>query len=210
MKEYPSIERVRKADGRHCFAFYKYDGSNIRAEWSRKTGWYKFGSRQRLLYQNELAEAKDIFMRDYAEPLEKALLDYKDFHKPISALAFLEFFGPHSFAGKHDCKTLHVESNEPKQLVLFDVNIFKKGICGPRTFLDAFGHLKVPEVIYKGPLDEAFVEEVREGRYPVKEGVVCKGGDGFDHSLWMHKIKTYAYLEELKRRFGPDWEKYGE
>jgi hypothetical protein len=208
MKEYPSIDRIREAHGKPCVAFCKYDGSNIRAEWNRKQGWYKFGSRQRLLYQGELAEAQTIFMAQYAEPLAKAIVDCSDFHKPQSALAFLEFFGPHSFAGKHDPAILGVQNNEPKQLILFDVNIHKKGICGPKRFLKAFGHLRLAEVVYEGPMDEEFVQAVRRGEYPVKEGVVCKGGDGFDHSLWMYKIKTYAYLEELKRRFGADWERY--
>jgi hypothetical protein len=40
--------------------------------------------------------------------------------------------------------------------------------------------------------------------------VVCKGGDGFNHSLWMVKIKTKAYIKELQERFGVGWKQYGE
>jgi hypothetical protein len=40
-----------------------------------------------------------------------------------SCIAYAEFFGPHTFAGKHDPEFLGVESNDPKELVLFDVNI---------------------------------------------------------------------------------------
>jgi hypothetical protein len=40
----------------------------------------------------------------------------------------------------------------------------------------------------------------------VCEGVICKGGTG--HRLWMGKIKTLAYLEELKRRFKDKWKMY--
>ena len=30
------------------------------------------------------------------------------------------------------------------------------------------------------------------------------------HGIWMRKVKTRAYLEELRRRFGADWQQYGE
>ena len=56
MKEYPSILSAtdllaRSGDylGRPFVAFDKLDGSNIRAEWDRKKGWHRFGSRRRLL-----------------------------------------------------------------------------------------------------------------------------------------------------------------
>lgn len=210
MKEYPSIPKVTEPHGEICVAFDKLDGSSMRAEWSRKRGWYKFGSRTQLLCQGELAEAETLFMNEYAEPMTKALLDCKDFHKPEGAMAFFEFFGPHSFAGKHDPGILNVQSNEPKQVVVFDVNIHKRGICGPRRFLKVFGHLKIPSVIYDGPLTEEFVLDVRAGKYPVNEGVIAKWGDGFDHTLRMHKIKTTKYLDDIKKRFGADWQRYGE
>ena len=56
MKEYPSILSAndllaRSGDylGQSFVAFDKLDGSNIRAEWDRKRGWHRFGSRRRLL-----------------------------------------------------------------------------------------------------------------------------------------------------------------
>ena len=48
MKEYPSIPYRIHGD-LDIIAFGKYDGSNIRAEWSQKKGFYKFGTRKRLL-----------------------------------------------------------------------------------------------------------------------------------------------------------------
>ena len=48
-------------------------------------------------------------------------------------------------------------------------------------------------------------------RAGVKTTIVCKGLVGkAPHGIWMRKVKTVAYLEELRRRFGADWEQYGE
>ena len=88
----------------------------------------------------------------------------------------------------------------------------------PKEFLDTFGHLKVAELIEKRILDDEFIEAVRNNEYEcgskfeirneVPEGVICKGGEG--HNLWMCKIKTNDYREELKQRKGDDWTKYWE
>ena len=53
--------------------------------------------------------------------------------------------------------------------------------------------------------------DVREGKYPVGEGVICKGLDGpAPHGIWMRKVKTHRYLDELKRRFAADWQSFWE
>ncbi|MGP0066256.1 MAG: hypothetical protein ACLQGP_21965 [Isosphaeraceae bacterium] len=70
-------------------------------------------------------------------------------------------------------------------------------------------HLPIAGVVYRGKLTGKFAEDVRTGKYCVTEGVVCKGGPG-GSDLWMAKIKTYAYLEKLKRAFGGRWEDYCE
>jgi hypothetical protein len=82
-------------------------------------------------------------------------------------------------------------------------------MIGPRQFVDDFGHLSIARVIYEGRLTGKFAEDVRTGKYNVAEGVVCKGGTGGE-DLWMAKIKTYAYLEKLKKAFGERWEEYWE
>jgi hypothetical protein len=63
--------------------------------------------------------------------------------------------------------------------------------------------------VYEGRPTGKFAEDVRLGRYGVAEGVVCKGGEG-GADLWMCKIKTYAYLERLKKAFAERWEDYWE
>lgn len=48
MKTYPSISTQVDFSLSYC-VFDKLDGSNLRAEWSPKRGFYKFGSRTQLL-----------------------------------------------------------------------------------------------------------------------------------------------------------------
>lgn len=209
MKEYPSILGPNKAPNLPCLAFYKYDGSNLRFEWHRKRGWSKFGTRTRLFNEQDpdFGSAIALFLNKYSEAIERKLRDNKDFRGIQEAIAFCEFYGPHSFAGQHDARILGVESNEPKQLKLFDINIHKKGLLGPREFVKVFGDLDIAEVIYEGNFNSQFIEDIKQGKYPVKEGVIAKGGSG--HTLWMRKVKTLAYLHELKTRFA-DWQKYWE
>lgn len=204
MKSYPSIPHVKGYHNQPCTAFYKYDGSNIRAEWSKKRGWYKFGTRTRLFDQTDevFGGAIELFKNTYGSDLEKVFKDNKTFKGADQVMAFCEFFGPKSFAGQHD-------PADPKQLVLFDVNIHKKGLLDPRQFTETFGHLKVAEVVYQGILTEEFEQQVRSGQIPgLVEGVIAKGGTG--HKIWMCKIKTDTYREKLKKQFADQWEKYWE
>jgi hypothetical protein len=215
MKEYPKIFGPAFAGitDTSCIAFYKYDGSNLRFEWNRKRGWYKFGTRRRLFDHTdpEYGEAIDLFMTKYADGVIKQIKNHRLYRQAESVIAYAEFFGPHTFAGKHDAEFLGVETNDPKELVLFDVNVHKRGFIPPHEFVDLFQSMPIAEVVYRGIFDEQFVQDVREGKYPVDEGVIVKGGTG--HDLWMRKVKTLAYLEELKTRFpeiGKKWQDFWE
>ena len=44
--------------------FAKHDGSNLRFEWSRKQGWFRFGSRRRLLEREHPTFGKSMAMFD--------------------------------------------------------------------------------------------------------------------------------------------------
>ena len=117
---------------------------------------------------------------------------------PERITAFTEFFGPQSFAGSHVI-------DDPKELKLFDVFLFKKGFLLPAQFVKTFGDLQESaEVIYTGNLSRQFVDDVRTGKYPVTEGVVAKGDD------FMVKIKTNAYFEKLLKNYGENWKNYAE
>lgn len=197
MKQYPSIEGPKKAPRQPCIAFEKLDGSNLRFEWSKKRGWYKFGSRTQLVDATHpvFGCAWDLFLKEYADPLAKVFIDR--LKRDQGMVAFCEFFGPHSEFGAHSLL-------DQKEIVLFDVWEYKHGLLKPSDFLHYFGNLKVPRVIYRGNLNEEFIQAVRDGKYPVKEGVVCKGED------WMCKIKTNEYLARLRTVFKTGWEKHWE
>ena len=209
MKEYPSIPKVlNDYIGLDCVAFRKYDGSNIRIEWAKKRGWYKWATRGYLFDATDknFGDTVDIFNKTHAELLEKVIRD--NYPKADSAIVYMEYLGPHSFAGLHDPGVLQVDNNDPKELVLFDVNIHKRGFVSPLDFVSKFGHVRSAEVVYQGRLTEDFIKEVREGKYPVNEGVVCKGGEG--HKLWTCKIKTWDYLKKIQKFFGTSWGEHWE
>ncbi len=212
MNHYPSIPHSSRAPRQSCYGFIKYDGSNLRFEYSHKQGWHKFGTRKLMFDASDVffGPAIPLFLDKYASDLE-AVFKHKDFRGVRSFIVYAEYFGSKSFAGQH-------EPDDPKDIVLFDVNPHKKGILGPKLFLDYFGHLKIAECIYQGNLNEELIRNVKasnfdhldfRSQYPivneVPEGIVCKGGTG--HGLWMAKIKAQAYLTELKARRPVDWER---
>lgn len=218
MKEYLSILGPDGAPELPCIAFRKYDGSNLRFAWRRGQGWWQFGTRRRLFDATdpEFGCAIELFRAKYADGVERVIRDDPHFRGVWEVVCYCEFLGPNSFAGVHDpvhpvLKAAGATGNDPKEVVLFDVNVHRKGLLPPRRFLDTFGHMPVADVVYEGGFTPTFVRDVREGRFGVGEGVICKGLDGPPpHGIWMRKVKTLAYLEDLKRRFAADWRAYWE
>lgn len=214
MKTYPSIIGPNKAPHNPCYVFVKYDGQNIRCEWSRKRGWYKFGTRNRLLDEKDIVWGRsvELFKNKYGDDLERVFKTEKSFRSVDNVIVFSEFFGSKTLAG------MHQPDETEWNVVLFDVNVHKKGILGPKEFLDIFGHLDVAELVFEGNMGPELIKNVREELIPlasqyevrneVPEGVICKGGTG--HNLWMCKIKTNRYLQEIKSRYESDWIKHWE
>lgn len=198
MKSYWSIPGLKQAPwDEPCIAFYKHDGSNIRVEWSKKTGWCKFGTRRRLLHHSDkdFGDAINVFNNTVAEPLAKIIND--KYKKVERVTAFFEYLGESSFAGWHD-------PNETKKLILIDVEIYKKGFVLPKEFIDNFSDVESAAVVYEGPFSKEFVYNVRENKYNLKEGVVAKGvtpgkKNNLQHGLWMRKVKTEAWFQRLKQ-----------
>lgn len=198
MKTYPPI---RGSYGQEfvgigeAYVFDKIDGSLIRAEWTRKKGWMKFGSKKRLLDTTDLllGGAVGVFEKTVAEPLAKLAKDSRWQH----LIVFMEYHGPSSFAGDHDEK-------EEKQLTLFDVCPDKRGVVGPRRFLKLTKNVDVPVATLLGTYNwtRGFVQQVRDGELDgvTFEGVVGKVGDG--HSLLMAKAKTQAWVDKVYDKFG--------
>lgn len=211
MVEYPSISSSSKSPRQHCIAFEKYDGSNIRVKYTKKKGFNLFGSRTQLFDKSHplLGEAIDIFYKQFDDALVDLIED--NWPNEREVIAFFEFFGEKSFAGNH-------EKNDPKSLVLFDLMIGHKNrkFLLPQDFVNFTAPLKIeiPKVIYNGNLNDQFIQDVREGKYNVFEGVVCKGTKrtgAARGNVWMAKIKTKKYLELIFVRLGEDGiKKFGE
>ena len=203
MIEYPSIINSSKAPRKAMIAFDKLDGSNIRVKYTAKRGFDLFGSRTQLIDKTHphLGEVVDIFNRDFAEPLSKIFRD--KFPNEREIIVFGEFLGDKSFAG------IHVEG-DPKRFVMFDAYVGHKNskFIMPREFIKLFGgKVTIPRVIFEGNLSDQFIQEVRDGKYDVIEGVLCKGLEKTGAArggMWMCKVKTKAYLDKIFSRYGAD------
>ena len=211
---YPKIPGSRNAPAGGCIAFEKYDGTNLHWDWDRDFGWHGFGTRRDEFNLSEagielfsqqhahLRQSVEVFWATLAEGIEKVFREDPAYREFQSLKVFTEFLGPNSFAGLH-------RQEDPKEIRLFDVWADPFGMIAPKRFVEDFGHLHTARVVYEGKLTGKFAEDVRLGKYRVKEGVVCKGGSG-GVDVWMVKIKTYEYRNRLKQAFADRWEEYWE
>lgn len=208
MKEYPKIPSSKNFPLTQCFAFNKYDGSNLRWSWGKKKGFYKFGTRTRLFDHTDpdFGPAIPIFMEKFSPQLCELFKQDAFLREQQEITVFTEFFGPRSFGGLH-------LPDDPKELVMFDVWVYKRGLMGPKEFVKTFsGVVPTAKVIYQGKFGGQFADDVRKGKYAsdgVFEGVVCKTGTG-GRDLFMCKIKTDAYLTKLKAVFHEKWQNFWE
>ena len=174
----------------HTFA--KLDGSNLRFEWSKKKGWYKAGTRHRLVDDSDpiFGKAPLIFQETLADQCEKICRD----NRWQRAVIFCEYYGPQSFAG------LHVEGDS-MTLTVIDVAPFKKGILPPTDFLKLFGELG-PHYLGYLKWNFNFINRVHQGLESEAsfEGVVGKA-KGKGNTLLLYKTKTQAWKDEVKKRF---------
>jgi hypothetical protein len=193
MKSYPSIDKTiqSKLD---IIAFDKLDGSNIRAEWSPKRGFYKFGSRKCLIDERHPNLGKAVLLiKLQATKLEKVFKKQK-WQKNV--VCFFEFWGPNSMFGQHRKKDEH-------QITLFDVSLYKQGLLAPREFIKLFGHLDIPKVLYEGRANKTLVDAVKNSTLDgmTLEGIVCKAPNPNKKKTSqpvMFKIKSLAWLEKLR------------
>jgi len=198
MKSYPKIEHYNKGPfGESCYAFYKHDGSNFRAEWGKKRGFYKYGTRNVMIDKNTPIYGKiiDVFLDKYSQDLDNIFR--KKYKSVDNFVVFGEFFGENSFAGRHI-------DGDKKDIVLFDVNQFKKGFLSPEEFINNFGHLDIPKLVYKGIYDKNLISKVKNNELNLVEGVVCKGmyKTKENKTIWMTKIKTNKWIKNVKDLYG--------
>jgi hypothetical protein len=195
VKSYPSLPY-----GTECnmpiVAFDKLDGSNIRAEWTVKKGFHKFGTRNRLVDASDplFGRAPELVQDKYGQSLSRTLL-HAGYER---AMCFFEFWGPKSFAGMHDV-------SDDLTVTLFDIAPFKQGILEPEAYLKLVnntdhGPLDHARVLYTGQCTPEFIEQVRSGTLPgmTFEGVVCKAkNDKKTKAPIMFKQKSSAWLDRL-------------
>ncbi len=203
MKSYPHIEYWNKVKfGSTVWGFDKLDGSNIRCEYSKKRGFYKFGTKKQIIDEThpQFGHAITLFLEKYNEGLSRIFTDNKEYRNIQSFVVFSEFFGEQSFAGYH-------EPGDKMDIVLFDVNMYKKGWVKPKDFIKDFENLGIPKLLYHGNYNKRLIKDVKEGLYDTKEGLIIKGvrkTKGND-IVFMSKIKTQWWLDKIKNKFG---EKY--
>lgn len=192
MKQYPSITK-QVVPNSYIYAFDKLDGSNIRAEWSKKRGFWKFGTKTRLVDSTDsiFGKAPDLILNKYGDELGRIL------HKNNwdRSICFFEFYGANSAFGVH--------KDEEHTVTLLDINVYKKGMLSPKEFIKLFEALGIPKLLYAGYAHADFVELVRSGALPgmTFEGVVCKTND---YNPDMFKIKNRAWLDRLREHCGGD------
>lgn len=192
MKAYRSIDtRIDYTRAYHLFD--KLDGSNLRAEWSPKQGFYKFGSRTQLLTPDQAPLYPFVahFHENLADELDKRFRT-KKFER---AVVFSEWHGPKSGFGSH-----HDPVSEMKA-TLIDIDVYKKGLMLPEHFLDFTAGLSVPALLHKGRIDVEMFHAVRERTMPgiTFEGVVGKGEfSQKEGGPIMFKIKTNDWLNKLR------------
>ena len=198
MKTYPKIEYLTdNFIGKKIWAFDKIDGTNLRFEWSKKRGWYKFGTRRTMISEIDpnFGSAIPLFLEKYGDDIDSIFR--KKYTTSQSIVVFGEFFGENSFAGQH------LESDK-KDIILFDVSPYKRGLIHPQEFIDNFGHLDTPRLIFNDIFDGEFVKSIQLNEYNLREGVICKGVNktkGNDIIL-MTKIKTNQWLSSVKSLYG--------
>lgn len=174
------------------YLFDKIDGSNIRAEWNSKKGFYKFGSRNKLISDDSFILNKSINLIKSKEGILSEILKQNNLQQVV---LFFEFFGPNSCFGQH-------KNDDEHEVKLIDCSVYKKGYMSADKFVDIFGNVGIPN--YKREyLTENVVDFIQRGLYDCfgREGVVVKGK--YSKSLgmpFMAKIKRHSWYDELRTR----------
>lgn len=195
MKQYPSIGTIPDPNLEYT-VFDKLDGSNIRAEWNPKKGFYKFGSRKVLLSETDPKFGKAIaLIKSQEEQIAHGLNSLTK----LGAVCYFEFVGTKSFAGFH-------EDEDDHRSVLIDVDLERQGQMDPEDFLKAFLHVEwLPRVLHRGKVTQDFLEAVRAGTLPrmTFEGVV---GKSRKPGKWapphMFKTKNRAWIQAVIAKHG--------
>jgi hypothetical protein len=196
MKQYDEIDYYGDFWGIPTIAFDKIDGSNLRFEYSHKRGFYKSGTRKMMIDRNheQFGFAIDLFMEKYSEGLTK-IFKSKDYRNSQSFVCFAELVGTKSKFGQHEF------GNDEFDITLFDIDQYKRGLIPPREFINNFGELGIPRIVYEGNLNKEFIAAVKRNDFNLKEGTVNKSvikTKKGNENLFYCKVKTDKWFEELR------------
>jgi hypothetical protein len=206
MKDYPSVPNIDSVSARQMIKILKgtwagsdkIDGSCIRAEWTQREKFYKFGTSSHLIDRTSplFGEAVDLIETGFGEKLG---IQFEMDHIK-RAVAYFEFFGPHSFAGSH--------TDEPHKVLLIDLSIHDKGFVSPITLFKLEKLVPSARALCGGPVTQELIDQIKNRTLPKMtfEGVVFKRGEGTSRE-WF-KCKSRDWLEKLRVVCGPDKEKF--
>lgn len=190
MISYPSFNGKYRSGS--FYVFDKLDGSNVRAEWTRKRGFHKFGKRNGLLddVTPHLIKAKDLILDLYAEDLNRIFRA----RRLDRATAFFEFYGPNSAFGYHH--------DEQHTVTLIDCHVHKRGFLHPRDFVSWFAGVDHARLLHVGNVTDDLINQIKDGTLEgvTYEGVVAKGEPKKGSLPVMWKIKSNAWYEALRAR----------
>lgn len=198
MKQYPSIDGPPRF-GSPVYVYPKYDGSNIRAEWTRKKGFDKFGSRKVLLGEDHEQLGAAIALIKAKSDEFAAAFRSKSFAKIEKAVCFFEYWGEQSFAGLHD------PSDKTMRVSLIDLDVYKKGQMDPRDFNDFALMIDGAAPTIGSRFTQPDADAVRQGTFEGQtfEGVICKlPPERSWQPPYMFKMKSAAWIAKVKERYG--------
>lgn len=211
---YPKIPDTSNCPLKKCWIFEKYDGTNIHWKF-KKHEFVSFGTRRDSFPFTEEG-FKDFAkahpgLEEVPNSFNQSLSDFLfEYHSGMTATLFTEYVGPNSFAGQH-------KSGDPMCHVIIDVMKDNK-FLSPDKFIDMFqspwavergwSGLKYAKPIYQGKYYGQLVEDIRNGKFSVKEGCVIKGIH--NKEIYMAKVKTNAYMQKIKQSFQDNWQDYWE
>lgn len=211
MLQYPSIASVgtsKISKGTMCHSFVKYDGSNIRFEWTKKQGFHKFGSRHHLIDKTHpmLGESIEIVQDLTGPALLRDLInwDKRLINNAGEFTGFAEFFGKSSFAGNH-------VADEEHFMKVFDVSIYKKGFLKPNELCEFALSEHYAKLLGIVPYNESYMDSIFKGDgldqadyiQTIAEGVILKAV--VKNQVQRIKLKTKVWLDEIKAKC-ENWE----
>lgn len=220
MKHYDSIPRIQDdgtLKGETVWGFNKLDGQNFCVTYNcRKKIWGPYGSRTVSVDENS-EQFSPVVRWFNASPYREILSGIMKensgkkgiFNGVEEVTFFFEWYGEHSFAGKH-------QEGDEMHLALIDVFLKKRGYMEPGDYYNLFkdSGVEIPELIYRGPLNNEIIEciqsydwtKLNADVFPmVKEGVVFKRSTMLKGQRRPSvKVKTKWWLDKLHSMYSEE------